>query len=270
MEIDPSFWFMLPVAIAIATIAMMAGIGGAILFAPFFMLVLKLDPVVALGAGLVIEFFGFSSGVIGYLRKREIDFSLVKSLVIFTVPATIAGVFLGRLVPAFSLQIMIIALLVYLAYQFIFTGKECVPKDPRCTGTSGKSDRWLPNWKTRTSSLLGGLLVGMISTGLGEINELNFLKRMKLPVATASGTSVFLVAMSAIAGSIVHGYFLLSEGNLAVLTDVVSVLVFTVPGVIIGAQIGVLLANGINAHLMGKLVGFLFLVLAVLTLMLVI
>ena len=55
--IDPGLWFMFPVAIGIATIAMMAGIGGAILFAPFFMLVLKLDPLIALGAGLVIEFF---------------------------------------------------------------------------------------------------------------------------------------------------------------------------------------------------------------------
>ena len=45
---------------------------------------------------------------------------------------------------------------------------------------------------------------------------------------------------------------------------------FTVPGVIGGAQIGVFLANRINARLMGKVVGVLFLVLAVLTLMLVI
>ena len=66
--IDASFWFMFPVAVVIATIAMLAGIGGAVMFAPFFMLVLKLDPLIALGAGLVIEVFGFSSGVIGYWR----------------------------------------------------------------------------------------------------------------------------------------------------------------------------------------------------------
>ena len=183
--IDPGLWFMFLVAIGIATIAMMAGIGGAILFAPFFMLVLKLDPLIALGAGLVIEFFGFSSGVIGYWRKREIDFGIVKRIVIFTVPATIAGVFLGRVVPAFILQIMLALLLLYLAYQFLFMGKECVPKDPRCTGVSGISDRWIVTRMTKLTSLFGGLLVGMISAGLGEMNELNFLNRMKLPVARA-------------------------------------------------------------------------------------
>ncbi len=123
----------------IATIAMMAGIGGAVLFAPFFMLVLKLDPLIALGAGLVIEFFGFSSGVIGYWRKKEIDFGLVKRIIIFTVPATVAGIFLGRLIPAFILLVMLALLLFYLTYQFLLTGKECVPKDPRCTGASGVS-----------------------------------------------------------------------------------------------------------------------------------
>ncbi len=36
----------------------------AVMFAPFFMLVLRLDPLIALGAGLAIEVFGFSSSFI--------------------------------------------------------------------------------------------------------------------------------------------------------------------------------------------------------------
>lgn len=121
----------------------------------------------------------------------------------------------------------------------------------------------------RATSSLGGLLVGMISAGLGEINELNFLKKMGLPVATASATSVFLVAMSATAGSVFHAYFLVRQGEMDVFADVISLLVFTVPGVVVGAQIGVLLANVTNASLMGKFVGILFLILGVLTLLLV-
>jgi hypothetical protein len=45
--IDTGLWFMFPVAVGIATIAMLAGIGGAVMFAPFFMLVLRLDPLCA-------------------------------------------------------------------------------------------------------------------------------------------------------------------------------------------------------------------------------
>ena len=42
-------------ALSIATIAMPAGIGGAVMVTPFFMLVSKLDPLLALGVGLAIE-----------------------------------------------------------------------------------------------------------------------------------------------------------------------------------------------------------------------
>jgi len=268
--IDLSFWFMFPVATAIATIAMMAGIGGAVMFAPLLMLVLRLDPLLALGAGLIIEFFGFSSGMIGYLRKREISFVIVKKIIFFTVPATIAGIFLGRVIPSYILQIMLTLLLFYLASQFLLGGKECQPKDPRATGTTGISGKWDVTWVTKLSSLLGGLIIGMISSGLGEINELTFLKRMKLPVPTASATSVFLVAMSASAGSVIHAYLLITERSVSVFSEVASILVFSVPGVILGAQIGVILANHTNPRVMGKFVGILFLILAVLTLLLII
>ena len=61
-----------------------------------------------------------------------------------------------------------------------------------------------------------------------------------------------------------HTYFLISRGELAVFTNVISLLTFTVPGVVIGAQIGVMLSNIINRKFMGKFVGALFIVLAIL------
>ena len=105
----------------------------------------------------------------------------------------------------------------------------------------------------------------MISAGLGEINELNFLQKLNLPVPSASGTSVFLVAMSAIVGVFAHTYFLIRQGELSIFADVMSILIFAIPGVVVGAQFGVLLSNRINRNFMGKFVGVLFLILAVLT-----
>ena len=265
--IDISLWFMFPVAVGIATIAMSAGIGGAVMFAPFFMLVLRLDPLLALGTGLVIEVFGFSSGLIGYWRKKVIHFEIVKQLIILTIPATIIGVVLGRGIPVIALKLLLALLILYLAYQFLLRGKECLPKDPRCTGISTIHKKLTLTKTVKATTLLGGLLIGMISAGLGEVNELNFLQRMKMPVPAASGTSVFLVAMSAIIGVCVHTYFLFSEGDLAILSNVLSLLIFTIPGVVLGAQVGVLLSNRINRHTMGKFVGVLFVILAILTIL---
>ena len=258
---------MYPVAVVIATIAMSAGIGGAVMFAPFFMLVLRLDPLLSLGSGLAIEVFGFSSGVIGYWRKKVIHFDIVKQLIILTIPATIVGVVLGRVFPVFILKVLLALLILYLAYQFLLKGKECLPKDPRCTGVSTVTKKLVPGKMVKATTLLGGLLVGMISAGLGEVNELNFLQRMKMPVPAASGTSVFLVAMSAIVGVCAHTYFLISQGEISVFTNVISLLVFTVPGVVLGAQVGVLISKRVNRQSMGKFVGVLFVVLAILTIL---
>jgi uncharacterized membrane protein YfcA len=244
---------------------MLAGIGGAVMFAPFFMLVLRLDPLIALGAGLAIEVFGFSSGVIGYWRKKVIHFDIVKQLIILTIPATIVGVILGRVFPVYVLKIMLALLILYLAYQFLLKGKECLPKDPRCTGVSAVPEKMALGKAVKSLSFLGGLSIGMISAGLGEINELNFLQKMKMPVPAASGTSVFLVAISAIVGVCAHTYFLVSQGELSIFTNVLSLLIFTIPGVVIGAQVGVRLSNVISRKYMGKFVGVLFTILAVLT-----
>jgi uncharacterized membrane protein YfcA len=263
--IELELWFMFPVAVVIASIAMMAGIGGAVLFSPFFILVLRLDPLLALASGLAIEIFGFTSGVVGYWRRKSIRFDIVRQLIILTLPATIVGVMVGRLVPVIALKIILGLLILFLAYQFLFRGRECVPKDPRCTGVSASVTNLPLTPFIRSSSLFGGLLVGMISAGLGETNELNFLQRLKLPVPLASGTSVFLVAASAIVGVATHAFFLVTQEDVTALTDALSIVVFAIPGVVIGAQIGVYLSSRVNPKLMGRFVGVLFTVLAVLT-----
>jgi hypothetical protein len=267
--IDTSFWFMFPVGICIATMAMMSGIGGAIFFSPFFMLVLKLDPILALGSSLAIEVFGFTSGVIGYLMKKSINFSIVRQLIFLTVPATIAGVAIARYFPVQGLKVLLASLLLYLAYQFLIKNHSCTPKNINCTGIVTEHANIKLSTPAKLMCVSGATLMGMISSGLGEINEHIFLNKLRLPIAGASGTSVFMVAMSAIVGVISHIYFLISRDELDVFNEVFSIIVFSVPGVIIGAQIGVRLIKKFDEKVMGKVIGIIFLMLSVLTVRLV-
>ena len=85
------YWYLFPISILIATIAMASGIGGAVFFSPLFMLALKLEPSVAIGTALTTELFGFSSGLLAYWRRRLIDFKLGRDLLLFAVPAAIVG-----------------------------------------------------------------------------------------------------------------------------------------------------------------------------------
>jgi hypothetical protein len=49
---DLSFWWLFPVAIGISAIANGAGIGGATLFSPLFVIVLGIEPATAVGIAL--------------------------------------------------------------------------------------------------------------------------------------------------------------------------------------------------------------------------
>ena len=98
MELSFEFWYLFPVSIVIATIAMSSGVGGAVFFSPLFMLALKLDPKIAIGSALATELFGFASGLVAYYKAKLIDFKLAKGLLIFSIPAAIIGTTYGGLI----------------------------------------------------------------------------------------------------------------------------------------------------------------------------
>ena len=100
MSISFEYWFLFPISIIIATIAMASGIGGAVFFSPIFLLWLHFEPSVAVGTALLTELFGFSSGLIAYLRAKLIDFRLAISLIMFSIPCTALGLLLAYKLPA--------------------------------------------------------------------------------------------------------------------------------------------------------------------------
>ncbi len=68
MEITFALWYLFPVSILIATIAMSSGIGGAVFFSPPFLLALKLVSVGVVGTALTPELFGFVSGLRDFVK----------------------------------------------------------------------------------------------------------------------------------------------------------------------------------------------------------
>ncbi len=265
---NTDLWFMFPLSIAISTIAMMAGIGGAVMYSPLFLVFLRLKPETAFASGLVIELFGFSSGLWGYWKARSIDIALAKRFVLFSAPATILGVALARFMNPEVLKLVLAGLLFYLAYALIYSKKKCCPRHPDHTGAarpkSSRADTQRIPVGEKAFAGAGGLLMGMVSSGLGEVNEWIFLKKRKMPVPLASGTSVFLVAASALLGVAAHSAFMLSSDFLA-FEEALSVLLFSVPGVIIGAPLGVAAAKKMKASVMKYFAGFLFLALGIMT-----
>jgi len=276
------YWFVFPVAVLISTIAMAAGVGGATFFAPFFILVLGLPPEVAIGTGLITEVFGFSSGLVAYARKRLIDYQLGVSLLVITVPAALLGSAAANWVDADILKVILGVGLFAVALSFL---RAPEPEDvvlldqaileeyggeraeSSLVTAEGEEIRYKVCNRTEGRLIcgVGGLFEGLISTGLGELNGYFLLRRCRVPSRVSVATSVFIVAVTALAASLGYLVSFFQTGG-GVLDTVLSLVIFTVPGVVLGAQLGSAAAERIPQRTMERGLGVLFILVAVLTL----
>ena len=273
---------MLPVSIGVATVAMASGVEGATFFAPLLLLVLGLSPEVAIGTGLITEVFGFASGVTAYVRKRLIDYRLAGTLLAVTVPAALLGSWLTSVFDPEILKAILGTGLFVLAFTFL---------RPSSSGDADEIEETAPDdaaMKARQSCIVtaegeeicytvakrgeamagagvGAVFMGMIATGLGEMNGYFLLKRCKVPSRVAVATSVLVVAVSALVAATGHlvGFFRSGGDDLP---TVVSLVIWTVPGVVIGGQLGAAVASRISQHALERGLGLLFLLVGALML----
>ena len=71
-------WLALPTGIGIATVASAVGIGGGILWMPFLMIMMRLQPETAVLSSLIIQSAGMGSGTAAYGRLKRIDYRLLR------------------------------------------------------------------------------------------------------------------------------------------------------------------------------------------------
>jgi uncharacterized protein len=273
MELSFEFWYLLPLSIIIATIAMSSGVGGAVFFSPLFMLALKLEPTIAIGSALVTELFGFSSGLIAYYKAKLIDFELAKGLLMFSIPAAILGTYYSDAVPPVVLKTIFAVGLIFIGFQLYSSWrKEEREKheveflqefedtyESELTDSQGNVYHYTICNKGmgRMFAAIGGVFFGMISVGLAELQEYHLVARCKVPTAVSVGTSVFVLVVTALVASIGHFYEFAKEGP-EVMTQVLNVIIFTIPGVMIGGQIGPKLQKSIPEDKMKIAISLLF------------
>ncbi len=276
------YWYLFPISVLIATTAMASGVEGATFFAPLFLLGLKLPPEVAIGTGLITEVFGFASGLFSYARKRLIDLKLGGTLLAVSVPAALLGTWLSGSVPPEALKAMLGLALLAVALSFLKSpdhgevarldghiGQDFPPERARTCLRAADGEEICYTVCNRTEggliSGVGGLFIGMLSTGLGELNGYFLLRRCRVPSRVSVATGVFVVAVTALAASAGHVVRFVESGP-EVLNTVLSLLIFTVPGVVVGGQIGSAVADRIPQRLLERGLGVLFILIAALML----
>lgn len=267
------FWYMFPIGIAIATIAMASGVEGATFFTPLFLLGLKLPTAVAIGTGLITEVFGFSSGLYAYIKKGLIDYQLGRMLLLFSIPSALIGTWVAGFIPSDILKTILSVGLLVIATSFLRSPEEKTvelldqqntdfeKKEPETCLTTNTGETFCYTISDRAEGRLlisiGGLFIGMISTGLGQLNGFFLIQRCHIPSKVAVATSVFIVAITALIASVGHVFQFIQAGG-ETLNTVSNLVIFTVPGVLIGAQLGSSIANRLSQKLLEKSMGVLF------------
>ena len=278
------YWFMFPVAICVATAAMLSGIGGAAMFAPIFMIIFPiLGPeypfegiAAAIGVALMTEVFGFSSGFVGYYRKGLIDFKSAIPFIMVGVPVGIVGAILLNVLHEYeeALRGSYAALMLVLAYVIlkVHESKEAmaaeaadvVLDDGRETRTITGRDGTTYTYKEPRQGKgvfatgIGGFLTGLLGVGIGEVVMPQLVKANKVPIPVAAATSVFTVIVVIASASFTQISALIAQGGLNAVPW--NVVVYTIPAVIIGGQIGPRLQGKVSQRSMEKGIAYLFIV----------
>lgn len=222
------------VAFFAASVANATAIGGGFLFMPLFIFVYHLAPPIALKLSIATQAFGMSSGALTWGRDY-ID----KNAFILASIASISGVWFatyhfavpsGYIKPLFAL----ISLGVFIALVIEMRLK-----------VSDQQQKARFSFNTIAiffilAAFTGGLVTGWTAIGVGEVVALYLLFFYKLRLDKAIGTGVTVLAVSSIAGFIFH-------------TDLGGIpwelLMFTVPGVILGGRYGVIAAKYLESTL---------------------
>ena len=264
------YWFMFPLAICVTTTASLCGIGGPALFTPIMLIILPMigpeyaltSAVAAFAAALLTQCFGFSSAFVGYYRRRLVDFRSALPFATIGVPLGIIGALIANLADDLLLKGVYGVLMLGLA-AVMLRKSDAAPAIPageetQLVDSDGQTYRYRKPRQGLGAAItgFGALLTGMVSVGIGEVLMPQLIKRHRLPVPVAAGTSVFvsILVVLASAATLVTG-LILAGGVAAFPWNLVC---YTVPGVLIGGQIGPRLQGRIDQAVLVYFIGGLF------------
>lgn len=219
---DWSYWYVFPVAVLVATVANSSGFSGSVLFQPFFNLVLQLPVAQSIANGVATETVGMSSGGIRYLVMRQVDVRAWLTVLVPVGAGVVIGLFLFLRLPSDWLRLVVGLVVGFIAVYKI------VEVVRRVQGTRSSADR--PALRRGfLISTLAGSFSATTGTGVAEIHQPLLERRGGLETRRANATAI---AVEAAACWCITGANL-SWGNLRP-----DILVFSVTGVALGAQMG--------------------------------
>jgi hypothetical protein len=250
------YWYLFPAGVAIAVCAMSSGIAGSNFWTPVYLLAMGLAPKVAFWVSLLTMLFGFGSGVLRNLRDGTVNAWLVGRYLLVAAPATALGALASARIDAFWLLFGFAAFV--LAYGALLI-REFLRRDPL-------DEAFEPHDRVYWSvGALAGGLQGTIAGGAGVLLMPAILNHRRVRHhAEAVGSTVVLVFVLSLVSVSLRVDATLLAALVASRDEIVRMIVFAAPGVVLGGQLGPRLARRLSRRRLRLWVGVLLTIVGVL------
>jgi uncharacterized membrane protein YfcA len=238
----------------IGTLGTLIGAGGGFILVPVLIFAFpNLSPEQITAVSLAAVFFNALSGSIAYARAGRIDYKAGLQFFLFTVPGSILGVYITKLISAKVFTLVFGLLLIVLSALLFFRKKQpaatgtppAVPGKTRghVTDKTGEEYTWYYNKQLGwLISFVVGFISPILGIGGGIIHVPAMVNWLGFPVHIATATSHFILAAMSLVSIVVH----IAEGNYQ--NAQIIRLVFGIgAGVVGGAQLGAYLSHKVKA-----------------------
>lgn len=245
------FFLLIILGLGIGFVGTLIGAGGGFILVPILLLLYPtLRAEVITSISLAVVFLNATSGSLAYAKMKRIDFKSALYFALATLPGAVAGALLTSYIPRhvfdLTLGILMIMIAVFLIIRPQYKNrisrqkKHYVHRD--ITDASGEHYHYSFNlWTGIIISFFVGYLSSLLGIGGGIIHVPALTILLNFPVHIATATSHFILAIMALAGTLVHIW----QGNLH------SVWSTAIPigiGVIGGAQFGAYFSHRVKPH----------------------
>lgn len=224
-----------------------AGMSAAAVISPMLITFLDMDSYLAVGIALASDVLASAVSAYTYGKNKNLDIRNGLIMMVSVLCFTLVGSYVASIVPKTTMGNFSVFMTFILGIKFIV--KPVVePKKMLQTATARQ--------KAVRSMLCGsavGFICGFIGAGGGMMMLLVLTTVLGYELKTAVGTSVFIMAATALTGSVSHFAIGGTPDTVALITCIISTLVF--------ALIAAVIANKVSAKTLNRATGAVLVVL---------
>lgn len=226
-----------------------AGMSAAAAISPILIAFLGMEPYDAVGIALASDILASGVSAYTYYKNKNIDIKNGIVMMIAVLIFTAVGSFVSSLVPGAAMGSFSVIMTMLMGVKFIV---KPVMTTKENTAASDAKQRFI---RSVAAGSVIGFICGFIGAGGGMMMLLMLTSVLGYELKTAVGTSVFVMAFTALTGAASH----FAIGGMP---DTIS-LIFCVLSTLLWARIASVIANKSRPEILNRTVGIVLIVLGV-------